>query len=75
MARDGEYICFIEVKYRSSDSHGSPAEAVSDLKIEKLQELARFYISSKNLNNTDIRFDVVSVMRDRISLIKNAFGI
>ena len=28
IAREGGYLCFVEVKYRSGDGYGSPLEAV-----------------------------------------------
>ena len=35
IGKEGEYLCFIEVKYRSDLSYGSPLEAVTKAKQRK----------------------------------------
>ena len=74
VAYDGEYLCFIEVKYRSGIDYGLPEEAVDQRKIKKISKCA-FYYCYKNRLGTDrsIRFDVVSIEGEDIRLIKNAF--
>lgn len=74
IARDGEYLCFIEVKYRSSAIKGFPAEAINYNKIRRITRTAQFYLlSHKNSLNTPCRFDAVVILGNDISLIKNAF--
>lgn len=74
IAKDGDYIVFIEVKYRTSSKYGLPIEAVNFNKMRKITRTALFYMH-KNKNSTDIpiRFDVVVLLKDQINLIKNAF--
>ena len=74
IAMDGEYLCFIEVKYRKNLAYGYPEESVTVTKQKKIQQGARLYIY-KNRYPTDIpcRFDVISVCRDEITWIQNAF--
>ena len=76
IARDGDILSFIEVKFRSSSKCGDPLEAVGPLKQKKIYEAALFYIARKGIPaDTQIRFDVVSILSDDITLIKNAFMI
>lgn len=74
VAREGSFLCFIEVKYRSSNSFGLPAEAVNYFKKQKLIKLAHSYIARETEDVQDIRFDVVEVFPDKINLIRNAFN-
>lgn len=74
IARDGRYLVFIEVKYRSSLAKGYPQEAVSRKKQEKIRHTARYYLYSRHFpEDTPCRFDVVSVLGNEIHFIKNAF--
>jgi len=79
IAQDGEFIVFIEVKFRSSLSHGLPREAVGSTKQQKIIRTATHYISKRSLDSQDFRFDVVEVLlqneRVLINHIENAFGV
>ncbi|MEN6315243.1 MAG: YraN family protein [Clostridiaceae bacterium] len=66
IAAEDEYICFIEVKTRTSDLYGSPVEAVSYGKREKIKALAWIYLKYKNLGERNMRFDIVEVTGKRI---------
>jgi len=73
IAKDGNTICFVEVKMRRTTAFGIPSEAVAKPKMQKLIQVAFYYLKSKNLNNCKARFDVVAVTPSKIDLIKNAF--
>jgi putative endonuclease len=77
IARDGDTICFVEVKGRSSDRFGLPQEALSVAKQKKIVRVALFFLKEKKLLEAPARFDVVTVLFDeepwRVELIKNAF--
>jgi putative endonuclease len=82
IAMENEYICFIEVKTRTSNLFGTPAEAVGRGKIEKLRKLAWTYIKHRNLGEINMRFDIVEVIGNfsgdefepgQINLIRSAF--
>ena len=74
IAKDGEAIVFGEVKYRSSEAKGYPSEAVDYKKQRVISKVALYYLTSR-LKRTDVacRFDVVSILGDKIEHIKNAF--
>lgn len=73
IAADGEYLVFIEVKYRSSPASGYPEEAVTQQKQRRIVNAARYYMMVSGCENVPVRFDVVSVMPGKIRLIRNAF--
>lgn len=76
IAKDEEYLCFIEVKYRSDGSCGTGLEAVNYRKQKNIIRVAQFYLMKQGLSEwTPCRFDVVSIDGDSITLIKNAFEV
>ena len=76
IAKDGEYVCFIEVKYRKSNRFGVPEEAVTPSKQKKIIQGARVYLyKNRYPTDTPCRFDVISVFGQDITWIKDAFAL
>lgn len=74
IARDGSYLVFIEVKYRSHTSAGDPAEAVDKKKQKKIVNTARYYLLTHGYSEeTPCRFDVAAVTDSGVRIIKDAF--
>ncbi|MDO4633228.1 MAG: YraN family protein [Eubacteriales bacterium] len=74
IAREGRYLVFIEVKYRSSLREGSPLEAVNQKKQRVIIQTARHYLLSHGYSeDTPCRFDVVGMDGDRVTHIRDAF--
>ena len=78
IARDGPYLCFIEVKFRKDSSFGDPSEAVNYSKRRRISNVSRFYLYSKHISfDSPIRYDVIAVSASEDMLtfdwIKNAF--
>lgn len=78
IARDGEYLCFIEVKFRTDDRFGGPEAAVNIVKQRKISKIALFYLNMAGLDEyTAVRYDVLAIHGDSRALtfnwIKNAF--
>jgi putative endonuclease len=75
---DGNFLAFIEVKYRSGVSHGLPTTAVHRHKQRQICRLAKEYRIRHKLHDINFRFDVVSVREaldhPAIELIKGAFS-
>ncbi|MBO5176084.1 MAG: YraN family protein [Lachnospiraceae bacterium] len=72
--KDGEYVCFVEVKYRKSMSFGTPEAAVTTAKQRKIIHGARLFLYQNHYgSDTPCRFDVISVYQEEITWIKNAF--
>ena len=74
VAMDEGYLCFVEVKYRASNSEGDPLEAVDHTKVQRICRSAMFYMNRFGYpEDTPVRFDVVSILGQEISVYKNAF--
>ncbi len=74
IAKTEGYLCFIEVKYRSSTYNGFPSEAINKRKILKIIRTSQYYMLVHHIpQDTPCRFDVVVILENEISLIKNAF--
>ncbi len=73
IAKDGKYYVFCEVKFRSSSQYGYPSEAVNRRKQITIKKVAQYYLLSHHINDAFIRFDVISILGDRLEYIPNAF--
>ena len=78
VVKDGEYIVFVEVKFRKGLNYGLPREAVGYVKQKRIMNTAIHYLAHHKLTDADIRFDVVEVLEQNGQLyashIENAFG-
>lgn len=71
---------FVEVRTRQEGSLVDPVQSVTDVKLAKLMDAARYYLTARRRENTLCRFDIISVrpggqLRGRIRHFKNAFWI
>lgn len=78
IARDKEYIVFVEVHYRQSVAHGSGAETIDFRKQRKLTKTAELFLQKNNALDYPARFDVASISGDLdgkldVEVIQNAF--
>lgn len=73
VAQDGDEVVFVEVKTRSGDKYGTPAESVVKKKRQTYIKIAKFYWLQTG-EEPNARFDVAEVYADgRIEYLKNAF--
>jgi putative endonuclease len=75
VATDGRILLICEVKTRTSDNYGAPAEAVDDAKAGRIRRLARHWRAEKGVGYVNTRYDIVSVIwprgeRPRINHLK-----
>ena len=80
IVRDGNFLCFVEVKLRKSAAYGQAGEFVDRRKQERLRTTAQLYLAH---NQTDLqpRFDVVEIYAPQgretldptIQRVENAF--
>lgn len=73
IAKDGEYLVFVEVKYRRNERMGSPFEAVDFRKQQKILKVSQWYLVEQRIGDVPIRYDVVGILDKDVKLIKNAF--
>lgn len=79
IAKHNGYLVFIEVKTRSTDEKGVPAEAVTPLKRRQIVQVAKYYLKRYGIQDVPCRFDVVAVQvppceEPVIDVIEAAFG-
>lgn len=74
IAQNDEYICFVEVKYRNTDSFGGGFGAVNAGKQNRLRRSAEYWLANnQKYEKLQPRVDVISVdAKDNIQIIENA---
>jgi putative endonuclease len=81
VARDGETLCFVEIKARASGAYGPAIAAVDARKQRRISRAAALYLATHGathgLHNAPCRFDVLGLdwAGDgwRYTLVRNAF--
>lgn len=61
IAQDKNEIVFIEVKSRTNQKYGKPAEAVNQTKQKHLTKAVKYYLYSRHLENEFVRIDVMEI--------------
>lgn len=80
VARDKDFMVFVEVKTRSSHEFGLPVEAMTPWKIKYLLKTAQFYLQRIKWGDKQYRLDFISIDyandpdKPEIELIKNITG-
>lgn len=70
IARDGKCLVFVEVKAKSDDMFGSPAEMITSKKLWKIRRTAEFYIAENNYDGS-WRIDAVIIKNHRPEILQN----
>lgn len=65
LLRDGRTLVACEVKTRSSLDHGTPHEAITDAKLERLRRLVVRWVAERGVHPPETRVDLVAVLRPR----------
>jgi putative endonuclease len=74
IVRDGRLYIFCEVKSRTTDAFGVPAEAVDRDKQQRLRRLAaRWLDDDAPALAREIRFDVAAILNGRLEVLEGAF--
>lgn len=77
IALTGGILCFVEVKTRKSGEFGLPEAFVHLAKQRKIIRAAKFFSTRKAYRDYQVRFDVISIIRDGNGMIvdhlENAF--
>ena len=62
IAKDGDYLVFVEVKSRLSGAFGHPFEAIDERKQQKIHAVASLYMVKNQKYGTNCRFDANSIL-------------
>ncbi len=77
VARDGETLCFVEIKARAGGSHGPAIEAVTRAKQRRVARAASLYLMLRGVRDVPCRFDVIGLDPSpdgwECTLLRNAF--
>lgn len=73
VATRGATLVVCEVKARRTDRFGTGAEAVTYDKQRRLRRLAASFLAESGARPAAVRFDVASLLGDRLEVIEAAF--
>ncbi len=77
VCREGDVLCFVEVRSRSSRAFGAPEETVDRRKARRVVAAATDWAARHGALDRPIRFDVVAVTEGpagpEVELFRNAF--
>ena len=79
IAKEKGFLVFVEVKTRSSDQMGSPAEAITPDKRRQIVRVAKYYLKRYGVYDVACRFDVAAVsippgQEPVVEILESAFG-
>jgi len=61
IAEKGNFIIFVEVKYRKNPEFGKAEEAINPVKIGKIQKTAEFYLNNFYNKRKIPRIDIIAI--------------
>lgn len=73
VVRKQRTIVFCEVKTRSSLAFGSPQEAVTHDKRQRIRQLAAKWLETTPVRPRQIRFDVAAILDGHLEIIEGCF--
>ncbi len=73
IARKGDDICFIEVKFRHGTEYGEPEEFVTRNKVSRIKSAAKYYMGTHDTGNCAIILGVIAITDDRLTFTKGFF--
>lgn len=76
IAKIDKKIVFVEVKYRQSNDKGYPEDAVTRKKMQKIINVAKYYLLTHGLfDDVNVRFDVICFYTNDMKHYRNAFSL
>lgn len=75
VAKENDFLVFVEVKKRGSLNFGEPEFSITPTKQKHIIKTALCYLKDKKIKNRNIRFDVVIITPNRKEIIKNAISV
>lgn len=74
IAKEGDTIVFVEVKFRESRLCGNPLEAITYRKIKTIIRASRVYLYFKHYPpSVPVRYDCIGITGAEVNWIKGAF--
>jgi len=69
VAKRKNTLVFVEVKTRTQDYYGTPAEAVDPRKRRHMTYAANFFVQRFGFQNVDLRFDVIEIHLNHLEIV------
>lgn len=73
IAREGDVLCFVEVRSRAETGPCDPLETITYEKRRRIERAAEVYLEGLAGPRPNVRFDVVAVRGQRVELLRDAF--
>lgn len=73
VARRGNVIVVCEVKARASNAYGTPLEAMTQVKQERVRRAGFAFVRQLNERGLRIRFDVATMLGTTLEIYEDAF--
>lgn len=78
VAKENEFLVFVEVKYRKNLEFGEPEYAVTKNKQAQIKKIAEAYLAEREIKDQDCRIDVIAILhlsgdKPKINHYINAF--
>jgi putative endonuclease len=73
VARRGNLIAICEVKARATNTFGSPLEAMTELKQQRVRRAGFAFVRSLEESGLHVRFDVAAVLGTQLEMYENIF--
>ena len=73
VARLGNIIAVCEVKARATNTFGSPLEAMTQLKQQRVRRAGFAFLRTLDESGLHIRFDVASVLGTKLEMYEDIF--
>ena len=74
VARDNEWVVFIEVKTRTNRAFGTGIEQIAAKKSLRLQSAALRFLAANDLENSEWRIDLLSISVDDVAEVEPSAG-
>jgi putative endonuclease len=71
--RKNRTIVFCEVKTRTTNQFGTPAESITYQKRQKLRHLAAKWLDESPVRPRQIRFDVAAILGGQLEILEGCF--
>ncbi len=74
VAKEGDIVAFVEVKYRKTVQNHTPRESVTPAKQKRVAMAALAWLCANGTPEAAVRFDVVESVAGGMALLRGAFS-
>lgn len=71
IAIDEDMLVFVEVKVKSSNRFGEPADMITEKKLDKIKKTAKHYLQEKEPDDIPWRIDAILIKDEKIEHLKS----